>query len=292
MTEVLPWHRPIIERLRGLADADRLPNTIALSCAPGWGHESLLAQVSLALLEVETEQPVYEFAHPDFRWLAPDGAVIKVDQVRRLIHFAVQTPQSAPRKIAAIVDAHLLNPNAANALLKTLEEPPRNTHVLLATSQWGKLLPTVRSRCQRFQISPDPGLARSWLSEQGVAMTDAEFAEFGFAPLTARDCRQSSSLDMTQWLAALGSVPLAGAVEPVLEADVVDWLGRWYRRVLLHVGGSPVPGCEASHSALIGFTDEIVSVRRQIESTNAANVRLLLESLIVRWLQLQRRPAA
>ena len=60
-------------------------------------------------------------------------ALIKIDQVRALNAFAVQTPQIAKRKVAAVFDAHLLNVNAANTLLKTLEEPPQNTHILLCT---------------------------------------------------------------------------------------------------------------------------------------------------------------
>ena len=146
MSSALPWHQATIERLLALAHADQLPNAVVLTCPAGWGHDSLLSQAALQLLGVDGDRPVDEFAHPDFRWIAPEGAMIKVDQVRRLNEFAVQTVQAGPRKIAAVLDAHLLNANAANALLKTLEEPPADTHLLLGTPFWGKLLPTIRSR--------------------------------------------------------------------------------------------------------------------------------------------------
>jgi len=289
---LFPWHEPIVARLQSLADHGALPNALALTSAPGWGHDALLARAAFALLEVATEQPAHEFAHPDFRWIAPEGAVIKVDQVRRVNEFVVQTTQSAPRKVAAILDAHLLNTNAANALLKTLEEPPPNTHLLLSTPHWGKLLPTIRSRCQRFHTPSDGALARSWLAQQGISISDAEFAEFGFAPLGAQLAGVGDAPDLTDWLSALAPENLASAVAVVLDANVVDWLGRWYRRLVLHLGGQSIPGCGAGYRPLILFADEILSIRRQIESTNAANAKLLVESLVVRWIQLQRRSAA
>ena len=291
MRSILPWHIPVVERLRSSARSGSLPNALALTGAPGWGHESLLANAAFALLELESDQPPHEFAHPDFRWIAPEGAVIKVDQVRRINDFAVQTAQSAPRKVAAILDAHLLNANAANALLKTLEEPPPNTHLLLSTPYWGKLLPTIRSRCQRYHTASDAAAAQSWLEKQGISVSELEFAEFGYAPIGAQLGKSDSEQDLTDWLSKLPEDSLAAA-DTVLNGDVVEWLGRWYRRLILHMGGQSIPGCGIGQASLIRFADEIISARRQIESSNAANAKLLLQSLIVRWLQLQRRPAA
>jgi DNA polymerase-3 subunit delta' len=289
---MLPWHKPTLERLMALAQADALPNAVALVCPPGWGHDSLLTHAALQLLGVGSDRDVEEFAHADFRWVVPEGAVIKIDQIRRVNEFAVQTSQAGSRKIAAVLDAHLLNTNAANALLKTLEEPPPNTHILLATPFWGKLLPTIRSRCQRFQAPADLPAAVNWLADQGVELSEAEFAEYGYAPLAALDTRAEAHTDLTAWLSTLAAVGLEDAVGQVINADLVVWLGRWYRRVLLHLQGTAIPNCSAPAKGLHGFVDDLLSARRQIESSNAANARLLLESLIVRWLQLQRKSAA
>ncbi len=287
-----PWHQGVAERLDMLRQADQLPSAIALTCAPGWGHEELLKHIAMMLLEEKVVRDVEVFAHTDFRWIVPDGAEIKVDQIRRLNEFAVQTRQAAPRKVAAILDAHLLNDNAANALLKTLEEPPPNTHLLLATPFWGKLIPTVRSRCQRFQVAPDAALAKSWLQAQNLQLSETEFAEFGYAPLAVPLPSEHASVDMTVWLAGLQMASLSSAVDDVLKTDLVAWLGRWYRRLLLHLGPAPIPDCSIDARELAEFASELLSIRRQIESTNSANSRLLLERLIVRWLQLQRRRPA
>lgn len=289
MRDLLPWHTSVLQRLEDLAGRDQLPNAIALTCAPGWGHEALLVRAAMNLLEHDANVVIDELAHPDFRWIAPDGSVIKIDQVRSLNEFAVQKSQIAPRKVAAILDAHLLNSNAANALLKTLEEPPPNTHLLLATPFWGKLLPTIRSRCQRFQVKIDHGTAQKWLSSQDVEISPDDYAELGYAPLTALDAAEQSSLDLSLWLTALTPKTLPTAVEQALETNVVHWLGRWYRRILLHMTSTPIPNCSASNQSLIAYADELLDTRRQIEMSNAANTKLLLERLLVRWLQIQRR---
>ena len=292
MNQHLPWHESLLKRMLRLCDEDQLPNAIALTCPPGWGHQALLTDVALALLGVDGPRTVEEFAHPDFRWIVPDGAVIKIDQIRKLNEFAVQTTQMAPRKIAAVLDAHLLNANAANALLKTLEEPPPNTHLLLATPFWGKLLPTIRSRCQQFQIDADVSLAQKWLHEQGIALSESAFAEFGYAPLTAQEGLAASIPDLSDWLMQLPTQPMAHCVEMVLEGNTVTWLDRWYRRIVSHLRGESIPACQASAKDLIRFSDQLLQIRRQIEFSNAANVRLLLEHLIVRWVQLLRQTRA
>ncbi len=113
-----------------------------------------------------------------------------------------------------------------------------------------------------------------------------QFAEFGYAPLAVQAASAQPQLDLDDWLSRLSSVPLATAIEQLAEVDPVGWMARWYRRILLHMQGEVISGCEAPHKQLLAFSDQLLSARRQIEFSNAANVRLLQELLIVRWLQL------
>lgn len=112
--------------------------------------------------------------HPDVSWLMPEDEMvargfagradfanvaskdIRVEQVRVLQERLVLRPLEAPWKIAIIVDADELNAQAQNAFLKTLEEPPRNTTIVLVASAPEKLLPTIQSRCARIQFGPLP----------------------------------------------------------------------------------------------------------------------------------------
>jgi DNA polymerase-3 subunit delta' len=98
--------------------------------------------------------------HPDVMRLSPeeDSQYIKIEQVRALIDEMALTAHGSGYKVAIISPAHSLFPHAAQALLKTLEEPPPRTLLLLVTSQPSRLLPTVRSRCSRVRL---PGPTRA-----------------------------------------------------------------------------------------------------------------------------------
>ena len=92
--------------------------------------------------------------HPDVMRLSPeeDSQYIKIEQVRALIDEMALTAHGSGYKVAILMPAHSLYPHAAQALLKTLEEPPPRTLLLLVTSQPSRLLPTVRSRSSRVRL--------------------------------------------------------------------------------------------------------------------------------------------
>jgi hypothetical protein len=72
----------------------------------------------------------------------------------------------------------------------------------------------------------------------------------------------------------------------------MPWLDQWYRRLLAHLSNAPLAGIQAEAGAVLSFTDSLLSARRQIDTSNSANQRLLLEALIVRWVALARRSGA
>jgi DNA polymerase-3 subunit delta' len=101
---------------------------------------------------------------------------IPVDEARGLPEFFSKSPARAEYRVAIVDAADDLNVNAANAVLKTLEEPPTRGVVLLVTQAPGALLATLRSRCRRLRIDPPaPEIARAWVAERaGVTETEAE----------------------------------------------------------------------------------------------------------------------
>ena len=277
MYSTFPWHDPTVKRVIGLADSNRLPSAVVLTCSEGWGGEALLARCAAELLGIVSDLPPYEIAHPDFCWVRPDGAVIKIDAIRKLTQFAVQTPQISVRKVACIVDAHLMNKNSANALLKVLEEPPSNTHILLATPYWGRLMATVRSRCQNFAMTKNQSLAKQWLAEQGLTYSDVDLAEVNEAPLALA---AAQDFNLRGWLADLERVSdPAACVAAILKANVVEVLGRWVRLMLSEQKS-------ASDRQTLVFIGEINRVRLALQSSNSANAHLLIEKLLAQWLAL------
>ena len=102
---------------------------------------------------------------------------ISVDQISRLGQWFSLTPQFGQVQVAIIAPAEGMNTAAANALLKTLEEPMPGRYLILVTDHPGRLPITVRSRCQRIEFRlPEPDVARQWLRERGVTEADANAA--------------------------------------------------------------------------------------------------------------------
>ena len=115
--------------------------------------------------------------HPDLHLVEPDGAFIKIDQIRELQKELAYRPFEAPKKACIIDGAERLNPAAGNALLKTLEEPPGNALIILVTEQSSSVLPTILSRCQRlhFQALSQETIA-ACLDRQGIDSESARVA--------------------------------------------------------------------------------------------------------------------
>jgi DNA polymerase III subunit delta' len=128
---------------------------------------------------------------------------IRMDDVRGVIDWATKTSARGRGKVAVVHPADSLNVQSANALLKTLEEPPPGTRLLLTTSDPALLLPTVRSRCQLVRLpDPQPDAAAQWLLQQGIpSAADAAtlLAASSGRPLDALEMAQAG-IDAQRWL--------------------------------------------------------------------------------------------
>lgn len=292
---LLPWHVALAERLQANIARNTLPHALLVTGPPGWGEVELANWMALELLGVDHGRDASTLAHADLRWVVPDGAVIKVDAVREVVAYAQGTPQSGPRKVAVLADAHCLNTNAANALLKTLEEPPAGTHLLLSTCHPGRLPPTLRSRCQALTIRPDVEAARRWLAERTDAEDlEARLLEYGGAPLPVLAGLESGEVPLAGLLTrALGGADNASVVKVLLEAGLADALGRWYRYLPGVATGAwrPPALARVAPRDLMAFADEITWARRQLVSSNSTNERLMAERVVARWRQLVPRAA-
>jgi DNA polymerase-3 subunit delta' len=109
-------------------------------------------------------------SHPDFMQIEPeDGKSIKIEQIRFLQEKIAEKPVTSNKKVYIIVDSQTMTREAANALLKTLEEPPEYAVLILLTSNESKLLTTIRSRCTKihFKILSQPQIL-SYLKENNL----------------------------------------------------------------------------------------------------------------------------
>lgn len=152
--------------LRAAAKQDRLPHALLFAGSDGVGKRAVaLALAAWLQCEVGGDdacgscaacRQVAAGSHPDFQMVGvPSGKKeIGVERAREIKRFVQMQPVSGKSKVAIIDDAHMLTVAAQNALLKTLEEPPARSLLILIANNPDALLATVRSRCQRVHFSP------------------------------------------------------------------------------------------------------------------------------------------
>ncbi len=227
----LPWHRPAYDRFYRLLSQDRVPHALLISGSTGSGVENLSALIAGSLLcHVQQDLPcglcegcrmAQAGSHGDYRWLAPEPGkrALGIDAIRAGVSFIQQTPTFGERKVMVIAPAHAMTVAAANALLKTLEEPPGNGTLLLVSARPGDLPATVRSRCQLVQApAPSREQALTWLQAQcettdEAALSDALDAADGEV-MTALTWLQNGGLDAVYQLRSQLSQVLQGTSAP------------------------------------------------------------------------------
>ena len=329
--ELLPWHEAPLRELLGRRD--QLPHALLLYGRQGIGKvefaraiaQSLLCESQVNAVACGTCDACGWFSqgnHPDFRELMP-GALgedevdmdepidpdakakkkskeIKVEQIRDIADFMTLSTHRNGFRVLLIHPAETLNANAANSLLKTLEEPPSRTLILLVTDQIGRLLATIKSRCQRILVpAPDEATALAWLKAQGIADAEGAFWQAGGAPLAAVTYAnidyQSQRKAFLQVLTDAGADHLATAqaFEKSDLANVVTWLQTWVSDVAL----SRLTGAVRHHRdqraaiariasrvhlpALFRYESQLRQARRTIH--HPLNARLLLEQLLISY---------
>lgn len=154
--------RPQLLQLLQSAHRKELNHHAFLFCGPaGIGKKTAAGAFAAALNCTAHTQPcpgclscrkTAAGTHPDVRWIKPEGKTIKIDQMRSLKSSAYLKPHESYYQIGIISGADQLTPEAANCILKMLEEPPPNTVFILLAANPAALLPTVRSRCRQYLL--------------------------------------------------------------------------------------------------------------------------------------------
>jgi len=321
---VMPWHADLLKRL--LEGRERLAHAVLLHGPEGIGKLAFAEALGQALL---CERAVARdggacgacpgctwFAqggHPDFRRLEPaeseepdeagegrekkSATQIDVKQVRALEDFINLTSHRGGARVVVIHPAEALNPNAANALLKSLEEPPPQTYFLLVAHRWHYLLPTIRSRCRLVPLPlPETGAALAWLEGQGIAAPDLALAHAGGAPLSAARFEQeywNVRKRLLELLAPRHFEPLAAAEElrDVAPVALVALLQKWSYDLVLHqaCGRVRYNPDRADELAVIAervepletarFHRRVVQLQRVVR--HPLNARLFLEAVLL-----------
>jgi DNA polymerase-3 subunit delta' len=218
------WLAPAREQLLAAFQQQHLPHALLIQDAPGAGGTQLALWLAQLLLGAPPA------GHPDFTRLGliEDSKQIRVEQARELsAHLALASHQGG-YKLALIDPADALNWNAANALLKTLEEPPARTVLILVAQQPSRLPATILSRCQRLRIrTPEREPAVQWLRQfAGEGPWEAVLDVIGNAPLLAAEQDPQAVLEIRD-------ATLAGLADVTARrADAAQMADNWSRTEL------------------------------------------------------------
>jgi DNA polymerase-3 subunit delta' len=322
-----PWLDEPWQRLNAYLSAQRLPQALLIHGADGIGKTQLAETFAQKLLcrnpgtfacgDCAGCRLFLAGTHPDFLRIEPAerGKPIAVDAVRHLIANLSLKPQYGGYRIVAFCAAHQLNISAANALLKTLEEPGENTVMLLLTDTPSALPATIFSRCQRLAIPlPDNAVAARWLEEQGtgdattVLLASARYAPLKALALVGSDVVQQRRTTFSEYLDVAfrrqEPISLAERWSTLVCDDLIDWIISWTTDLIRL---RSIPDCPRLDNpdlregletladrlhlkGVFGFFDLLLQAKRAL--SGQANRQLLLEELLIHWAQLGRSPQA
>mgnify|MGYP000844822954 CR=1 FL=1 len=324
MADVYPWQATLWQQLAGRTQH---AHAYLLHGPAGIGKRAL-AERLMALLLCKSPvdlQPCGQCkschllaagSHPDNYVLEPeeDGKAIKVDQVRALVNFVVQTAQLGGRKVILLEPTEAMNLNAANALLKSLEEPSGDTVLLLISHQPSRLLPTIRSRCvQQACPLPSEAMSLQWLSAALPDCAEQDIRELLYlaagSPLAAtrlhaQGVREQRALvvDGVKKLhkQQVSASQLAEGWKEVPLPLLFDWFCDWAQLILRYQLTQDESGLgptdmakvvqylaqKAAQQKVLSIQDWLLQQRQKVLGNANLNRVLLLEALLVQWASL------
>ena len=320
-----PWNRALWVSLT--ADLEHLPHGLLLHGAKGVGKKTFaLALAKRMLCEMPTAEGACDQcsacnwfeqgSHPDFRLIEPaelsdvdtgsskkGGKQIAIQDIRVLGEYLSLAAHQGGWRVIVLHPAESMNPAAANALLKTLEEPPHGVLLILVSHQPRRLLPTVLSRCRKIPVAlPNRDEALAWLHGQGLDQADSMLREAGGAPLMAleyggaeRHARREHFLDVLSTPSPLALSELAQVSHSRLD-EAWGWLSRWVHdlmRVKQQNQACYFPEWQTRLSNLVVDMSlpGLLSMEEELRRSgrwlrHPLNTQLLLESWLLRYAEI------
>ena len=325
---MFPWQTSNWHNLTKSQQNKRLGHGLLFHGAAGIGKKAFAIEFAHWLM---CEQPLVDKAcgecksckliqaesHPDLLTLYPEeeGKSIKVDQVRELIQKVSLTSHGLGYRVIIISPADALNINASNSLLKTLEEPPANTILILISDKPSKLMATIRSRTQmvRFDL-PSEEQSLQWLNQQNVAQPELVLKLSAGAPLAAAAMAKDEGLQVRDKLFSNWQELATGNIDALESATMwtkdgfkilgnlpLNWVSSWLTDMIRARQGGQIESManldyaktlqnlagQVDLKSMYGLLDRLNDTIRL--SDTPANQLMLVEGLLLHWAGLKRK---
>lgn len=293
-------HEEIIRHLKNAMKTGKVSHSYIFTGEPGSGKKLLAGTFAMTLqcetgetepcLKCDSCKKAIGKNHPDIIIVNHEKpGTISIDEIReQVIHDVAIKPYCSPHKIYIVADADLMTPQAQNALLKTIEEPPEYAVILLLTSNIDSLLPTIQSRCVRLDLKVvDDSLIKKYLMERlqvpdYQAEIDVSFAQGSigrakevatseeFASMTA------NALKILKFANKMEVYELADEIKNISAEkhninDYLDIFQFWFRDVLMFKATREIDN--------LVFKQEINYIREQASERSYENIEKILDAL-------------
>lgn len=306
--EVLPWLQRTWVQISQMLEQNRMPSALLFTAADGVGASEFARVLARFLLCEAPRQmnPCGQCAgclllanhnHPDLFILEPeeDSKFIKIAQIRGLNDFVANTAQQGGRKLVVIDPADAMNSNAANALLKNLEEPIGQTVFILVSVNPSRLLATIKSRCTRITLdAPQRAEALEWLQQQGVDGAEDKLALCQGAPLRVLQGQKDGYFDQCEVLAGhlnsylTATLPLTQVAKPISQLGLglvlnqcLIWVHLAMARPFSETGSRNNAFDSLQSSDLLRLFDSLQQKKRLFLTGMNLNPQLVVEELLV-----------
>jgi DNA polymerase-3 subunit delta' len=325
---IYPWAYSQWQQLVQRQTEGRLPHAMLFNGIEGLGKRQVAHKFAMALL---CERPDEQFmpcgncrsctqfranSHPDFHLIEPSeaGKAIKIDQIRSLIDRFSLAGHYGRYRVAIIDQADSMTLAAANSLLKSLEEPPERTLLILVTSSCSTLPATILSRCQKVHFdAPGLDMATSWLNKQHNELTGREqelLAMASHAPLLAVEIAESGQTELRdeifgvflsiadgstmplgntgQWLKAGISAPIQWVYSWV--CDLIKLKNQFGQAIVNHDKSSDLQmlAQQVELTSLYQYLDKILDTLKKQHAP--LNTQMIMDDLLLDWKSITAAP--
>lgn len=329
LQQSLPWLQPSWSQLSRYINQKRIPQALLMVGSNGLGKQKLAKYYAQSLLctaplndgrfcgDCQSCALFKARTHPDYTLIEPEkaGKAIGISVIRQLMAKLVLKPQFDANRVVLINSADSLNNASANAFLKYLEEPTERTCLILITDKPNKLPATIRSRCQKLNItSPDEAMLSEWLGQQGIDENRELLIKLSQgAPLLAKYMANSSLLQFridcfNSWIKYTDSkitvIGLAEKWHKLTKAEIdflIGWLLSWVSdmiKLAFHQQSESIVNIDLKRGLqdlvqgldlkdLYKYYDFLLLKQKYLDSQ--LNKQMMFEEILIKWTQLNKQ---